>query len=99
MDAAIDAFLAKLNQADPSGALVSEVGEAGQDGAIALRVTDNWRMLPMPTREGNAQDLYNIWVDEWTKSGGNRSLAMVFFVDRSGNTVGRVTSAGVKLNP
>lgn len=98
-DKAIDNFLVILNQADPNGALISDVGPAGQKGSIALRVTDDWRLLPEASRESNAQDLYNIWLDEWTKLGGSRSLAMVFLVDRNGNSVGKVTSAGVDLEP
>jgi hypothetical protein len=89
-------FRRQLATADPNGALVSEVQQGGT-GAIALRMTDAYRNLPLANRESTAADLHRIWRNTYVAQGGNEALAMTFFYDRQNNSLGRANSSGVSL--
>jgi len=94
--AAVAEFRRQLATADPNGALVSEV-QVGGNGAIALRMTDAYRNLPLTNRESTAADLHRIWRNAYVAQGGNEALAMTFFYDRQNNSLGRANSSGVNL--
>jgi hypothetical protein len=94
---AIAAYRTKLAEADPDGAIVARVEEAGARGAAAVAITDDWQLLPESTRENSATDLYKLWVSAWVESGGDRDVAQLLIVNRHGKTVAQGTAAWVRL--
>jgi hypothetical protein len=94
---ALQAYQAAIREADPDGAVVTNVEALGMKGAAGVTVVERWQTMEPHIRENSAKDLHNIWVGEFVKAGGDRTQAQILIFDRHGKTIAQVHAGGVVL--